>query len=233
MLEKIYNFINSYKGSISYVALSMIIFFTLAGNMKEISAKEKYTPVSIEEINEERINLQAFKDLCEKLKEIEASVSKEPTMEEKIAWIIENHKITFEELDKTAAGCVAECIGAGYDEGYAVASAIFNRLSHSWCVSTYGDTIYDQFTAKNQFSVYASGSYKLYLGRTDLEEYQGAIDMFYSMEPSHNYLSFKGHSYDLEGDYEYITENGNKYHKPLQEEDKIENELTLSRKKAN
>ncbi len=230
-LEKVLDFINSYKGSASYLVLSMVMFFTLTGNMKEPSAKEKYTPVSIEEINKERINLQAFKDLYDKLKEIEESIPKEPTMEEKIEWIIENHNVTPEELDITAAGCVAECIGSGYDEGYAVASAIVNRLSHSWCVSAFGDTIYDQFIADDQFSVYASGLYKQYLGRTDLEEYQGAIDMFYSMEPSHNYLSFKSHNYDLNEDYEYMTEKGNKYHKPLQEEDRIENELVLSRAK--
>lgn len=152
-------------------------------------------------------------DLCEvnlinrltTLPEVEARSIKsiegtELTYAGKMRYIMERDGYTYNELDSVLAGCVAESYGDGncYDECYDIASVFNNRIHDAGYVADVnrifggnaGRSIYYQFIAPNQFSVYSHGSYRKYLGRIDLLGYQGAIDMLYSGVPSHNFLNF-------------------------------------------
>lgn len=229
-------YIRKYGKRYSCGALSLIMLITMASSSKRKNEQVRmdYTaeyknyyqnnPFMNSKMNM-NINILEFERPEEIIEEVE------PTFEEKVEWILENHGLTYEELDMVCAGAVAESGHAGYLEGYSVACVYVNRLSNLWCVREYGPTVYDQFVAPGQFTVYAMGYYKAYLGRTDLPEYQGAIDMLYYMEPNHNYISFKSHNYDLTCAYEYMTERGNKYHQPLPEIERMDNELVLARAK--
>lgn len=125
---------------------------------------------------------------------------------------------SYDELDISVAGCVAEAAGAGtcYDDAYGVASVLLNRTTDVPYVSTYGSSIYEQFTAhtdeeRYQFSVYKNRTYLAYMGRTDLVGYQAAIDAFYSRESMHDWLEFRANWVEMDVEYEQFVENGNKY----------------------
>lgn len=162
----------------------------------------------------------------------------ELTYEEKMFAIMEREGYTYDELDAVCAGCVAESCGDPncYNEAYNTAST-FNNRTHSLAFvndvsrifgENTGYSIYYQFIAPNQFSVWSNGNYKKYLGRIDLVGYQAAIDMFYSGIPSHNYLNFNYipdkhlQSYQLDEGH-----NGNYFCRELKEEDRLDDETVL------
>jgi len=153
----------------------------------------------------------------------------EPTNEDKMLWIQENYEINLEQLKDIIGGMVAESYGGGYAEAYRTTSVLHNRLHSIKWRNSCGSNIYEQFTAAGQFSVYASGAYKLYRERTDLEEYQAVIDMLYSCEPSIDALSFRSAGSNLIVSYVQYQDNGNKFFNKLSDDDRIEEELTLSR----
>lgn len=165
--------------------------------------------------------------------------------EQKMLYIMERDGYTYEELDAVCAACVAESYGDGncYDEGYDIAS-IFNNRTHSnafvYEVSEFfgenaGYSYYNQLRAPGQFGVWSSGSYKKYLGRIDLLAYQGAIDMFYSGVPSHNYLNFN-YKPPKSGSYEQLNPPYGNYYSRVQNPNDViaaekVNELVLTLKK--
>jgi len=171
--------------------------------------------------------------------EVVETTPAELTYEEKMAYICERDGYTYEELDAVCAGCVAESYGDGncYDECYDLASIFYNRThsnAYAYDVNKiFGDnagySIYYQFIAPNQFSVYAHGSYKKYLGRIDLLGYQAAIDMFYSGIPSHNYLNFNNVP-PKNGSYIQLNPPyGNYFYRAQSETDRIDDAVVRQR----
>lgn len=223
--------------SISNISLSVLILLTCAGSSRrKIDSRNfdiNYSLILIDSLNHivrERID---FSDMY-----LNREVAYELTYEEKIEDIKLRYNLSDSELDTVLAGCVAEACGDGtnYDDAYAVASTIYNRISSiNW--TNYishllgegaGNSIYYQFIAPSQFDVYINETYKNHLGRTDLVGYQAAIDMFYSEEPMHSYLAFRGAYTELGYDYETFAERGNKYFSVLEEEDRISKPLSLT-----
>ncbi len=156
---------------------------------------------------------------------------------EKMQVIMEREGYTYDQLDAVCAGCVSESCGDPncYDEAYRVASTIDNRTHSDPYVrdinkvfgENAGYSIYYQFIAPSQFSVYESGSYKKYLGRIDLVGYQAAIDMFYSGVPIHNYLNFNYIPDKNLLSYQLEEPTGNYYCRELAEENRIPEEDVL------
>lgn len=164
----------------------------------------------------------------------------ELTYQEKMLAIMEREGYTYEELDTICAGCVAESCEEGncYEEGYNVASSLYNRAHcrpyvdyiSSILGENAGYSIYYQFIAPNQFTVWSNESYKDYLSCIDLVGYQAAIDMFYSGIPSHNYLDFNNIPNEDMPSYQ-LNEGGNYYCHELLEEDKIKEEVEYKKVK--
>lgn len=152
---------------------------------------------------------------------------------EKMLIIMDREKLTYEELDRSIAGMIAESCedGNNYDECYRTMSTLFNRkLSKKMVdyVSSFGvdgTSLINQFEAKNQFAVYAHRSYEKYLGRIDLKGYQACIDMLYSGIPSHDYIQFNDVPPKRSISYEQYISNGNYYYNELKENEKISNEM--------
>jgi len=150
--------------------------------------------------------------------------------EDKIAKIMEDRGLTYEQVDTTIACAVAEGAGGGdkYIDVYAVASTISNRTrSKKWndyISYLYGenarDNIYYQTIASGQFSVYALGSYRAFLGNSSLVGYQAAVDMFYSGISMHNKLSFLAAWCQVYDSCQYVA-FGNHYYDDLLQEDMI------------
>jgi len=140
--------------------------------------------------------------------------------EEKMQVIMEREHLTYEQLDEICSGICQEAYG--YEDAYASASTLYNRVSSRDLISWYGVSLYDQFTGYNQFEVYGNGNYLLTLGRIDLPQYQAAIDMFYSGVTSHDNLSFCANWEDITGDYIMFDDLGNKYFGSLQENDRVD-----------
>ena len=94
-------------------------------------------------------------------------------------------------------------------------------ISARW-VASLGDNIYDQMTAPNQFVVYQNGSYRKYLGRSDLPGYQAAIDFLSNTSEleTHSYLSFRSNSSNIDG--VELVDGGNLYFNLLTVEDSLE-----------
>lgn len=97
------------------------------------------------------------------------------------------------------AGVAAEGAENYYDLYY-VSNDFFNRITDSKYVEAYGTNPYDQFVASKQFSVYANGSYKLYISsnRPDyIKQYALAelafCNMFYAAYEGieHNWMEFR------------------------------------------
>lgn len=136
------------------------------------------------------------------------------TEEEKMLITMVRDGLTYDELNETVAICVKEAYGGGecYVDCYGVGSVIVNRTHDTNYVEEYGDNIHDQVTAPGQFEVYLNGKfeYYIYYDRLDLVGYQAVVDAFYSEEPSHNYLEFRGNWVEL-AKYEILVEGGNKY----------------------
>ena len=148
--------------------------------------------------------LEVFLDIC---------FREERSTEEKMLITMIRDNVTYDELDATCAGCVSESHGSGecYDDAYAVASTILNRIHDVYYVGNYGTNPYNQFIAPGQFSVYNSKDYLNYLGCRDLPGYQAAVDAFYSGESLHNWLEFRAGWVELTCKYEQFVEDGNKF----------------------
>lgn len=163
---------------------------------------------------------------------------------EKMEVIMERDHISYDDLDESIAGMIAESCedGNNYDECYRTMSTLHNRtqsismINYVNSLGKDGTSLVGQFEAKSQFAVYAHKSYVKYLGRIDLKGYQAAIDMLYSGIPCHNYLQFNneppkdGIPYDefiadpsKKGTpYEHFYNNGNYYYTELEENDRIQ-----------
>ena len=189
---------------------------------------------------------------------IEYVRSDESIYKEKFDQVCEMYGLTPEELDTVCAVCVQESYGTGnakydldgksYDKGasyrdsYMVANSIYNRLhSRKWVPNdnylSHKEGVYSLYKlviSPSQYQPYGERTYKKHLGRLDLMGYQAAIDMFYTQEVVHNFMSFRGsgytdeYMYNLIGYYptEYVK-GGNKFFSPLKDIDYVENNITL------
>ncbi|MCI9281263.1 MAG: hypothetical protein HFI49_03285 [Bacilli bacterium] len=221
---------------VSYECISVYDGFKV-GQSKIEESVLAYASKTIKKNNVE-IASSSLQEEQEKVEVVEEKAEvKELTYEEKMQAIMEREGYTYEELDAVCAGCVAESCGDPncYDEAYRVASTIDNRTHSEPYVrdvsNAFGEnagySIYYQFIAPYQFSVYSNGSYEDYLGRIDLRGYQAAIDMFYSGVPSHNYLNFNFVPDKHRASYQLEEPTGNYYCRELAEENRIPEEDVL------
>lgn len=146
---------------------------------------------------------------------------KELTNEEKIAYILEEYELTMEQFNVIAAIILAEAQANNYDGAYDIVNALYNRTwSKRWVGYIEGlmncDTgrnLYTQATALSQFEVYTNGGYLQFLNNSsDLVGYQAVIDMLYSQESHHNFMSFYADPNEP---------NGTHFHDELTDEDRI------------
>lgn len=146
-------------------------------------------------------------------------------MEEKIAIILPLFNLTVEQLDICCAIACAEASGDGtnYEEAHHVINTAYNRLLSAEWVNSFGNSLYAQMIAPNQFMVYESGAYTKYLGRIDLPGYQAVIDFLSNtsgLEP-HDYLSFQACDSKKEDSVQLVV-GGNRYFNLLPEADRLE-----------
>ena len=146
---------------------------------------------------------------------------KELTNEEKIAYILEEYNLTMDQFNVIAAIILAEAQANNYDGAYDIVNALYNRTwSKRWVGYIEGlmncDTgrnLYTQATALSQFEVYTNGGYLQFLNNSsDLVGYQAVIDMLYSQESHHNFMSFYADPNEP---------NGTHFHDVLTDEDRI------------
>lgn len=158
------------------------------------------------------------------LKEIEP-VYVELTYEEKIERILSLYNLTEYELDVCCAITCAEACGEGtnYEEAVNVINTAYNRIISKTWVAYFGNNIYEQLTAPNQFIVYQNGRYKEYLGKTELPGYQAVIDFLSNTcsLKAHNYLAFRSNQTKIDGSIMLVS-GGNNYFSPLTDDDKLE-----------
>ena len=242
ILLKILNFKTT-----SSITLSLFILLNCTGSSKSniinSDSNISYQIIEDEKINKREVNKIVFKHnncvLFENNLESDAFVVEEPVEIDKFSAVMDEYNLTYEQLDLVIAGCVAEaCVeGNNYDDAYAVANTLYNRInSITWVDyissimgSERGYSLYYQFIAPGQFEVYETGAYKKYLDQKDLIGYQAVIDMFYSKVVMNNYLSFRSNNTNLSISYETFASNGNKYFNTLTVADNIENKLILSK----
>ncbi len=142
----------------------------------------------------------------------------ELTNEDKLKEILNRYNLTKKEFEVVSAITLAEAEYNSYTDAYAVINTIYNRTKNtSWVKSVNnkfgegkGESLYYQAISPRQFTVYEHGSYKKYLGVTDLEGYQAIIDFLYTEEKMHDYLSFRSNSIKVSGSVSY-TAKGNNY----------------------
>lgn len=123
----------------------------------------------------------------------------ERILDTKIQYILDHYAfMSMEQLIDVLGGVAAEGANNYYDL-YWVSNVLFNRITDSKYVKK-GINPYDQFIAKAQFSVYANGSYKLYIDATHpdyTKKYNLAklafCNMFYAAYDGieHGYLEFR------------------------------------------
>lgn len=168
-------------------------------------------------------------------KEIPEVQEEEMSYQDKIDYILTTFDLTLEQLDVCCAIACAEacCDGYDYEEAHNVINTAYNRVISARWVASLGDNIYDQMTAPNQFVVYQNGSYRKYLGRSDLPGYQAAIDFLSNTSEleTHSYLSFRSNSSNIDG--VELVDGGNLYFNLLTEEERLEDirtkgEISLS-----
>ena len=144
---------------------------------------------------------------------------------EKMQIIFDKFNLSPYQLEVCAAIACAEANGEGtnYEEAVNVICTAYNRTISSAWVYSFGDNLYDQMTAPNQFVVYQSGTYLDYMGRYDLPGYQAVIDFLSnSCElEGHNYLSFRSNNSGIQG--EELVSGGNLYFNELEDEDRLGN----------
>ena len=132
--------------------------------------------------------------------------------------ILKKYNLTDYEFNVVCAITLAEAEYNSYDDAYAVINTIYNRTkSNRWVKSVdnkfgagKGTSLYYQAISPKQFTVYASGSYKKYMGVTDLVGYNAIIDFLYTEDILHNYLSFRSNYVKVAGS-ETFSAKGNNY----------------------
>ena len=80
--------------------------------------------------------------------------------------------------------------------------------------------LYYQAISPNQFTVYASGTYKKHMNAVDSAGYDAIVDFLYTENIMHNYLSFRSHSIKVNGS-ESFSKKGNNYFNTIIEENRI------------
>ena len=146
----------------------------------------------------------------------------------KINYILKNYNLTKEQFNILCAIVLSEAEGNSYEDAYAVINTIYNRThAKNWVrsVNNYfgsgnGTSLYYQAISPNQFTVYASGSYKRHLNETNSVGYKAILDFLYSEQIMHNYLSFRSHSIKVSSS-ESFSKNGNNYFNQLKDESRI------------
>ncbi len=156
---------------------------------------------------------------------------KEVSMEEKVNYILEHYDLTLEQFEVIVAVVLAESKGAGtcYEDAYAVISTIYNRtLSKKWndtveqCMGDgTGSNLYYQVITPGQFSTYADEKYLEFLGVTNGNGYQAIIDLLYTEQPVHSFLSFRASDQKADNRTQFIS-GGNWYFSELETEDRID-----------
>jgi hypothetical protein len=97
-----------------------------------------------------------------------------------------------------------------YDDALAVISVILNRCENSAWVNSYGTSPVKQATAKNQFVVYQSGSYKTYTNGNAPDTVKQAVNDALAGVRNCNYLSFRSNGSKNYSNNQ-ITSTGNRY----------------------
>lgn len=128
-----------------------------------------------------------------------------------------------------ASVVASESKANSYNDAYAVINTIYNRtLSKRWVNSVNntfgkgkGENLYYQAIAPNQFTVYSSGSYKKYMNNIPKTVEEAIIDLLYTEETLHSYLSFRSNSYKGANTVQY-DEGGNKYFNEIAVNDLIQ-----------
>lgn len=148
--------------------------------------------------------------------------------------IMEKYDLTLEELHEIAATVAAEAGENQYDEAYNVINSLYNRTKSKKWVNEMkrvlgrsdGDNLYVQLICPGQYSVYESGSYKEFLGKTDIPAYQAVIDFLLREEYVHDYMSFGSKERDMSKyNAKSLTNNGNQYFDLLTDDDRIEEDI--------
>ena len=183
--------------------LYLIIFFILGTVLGTI-----YTVIGLKLPNNEKI---VVKRKCKKCHH-------ELSIKEKKKVILEQYKLTEDMYQIIASVVASESKANSYDDAYAVINTIYNRtLSKRWVNhinniygSGKGKNLYYQTIAPNQFTVYSSGSYKKYINNIPKTVEEAVINLLYTEESLHNYLSFRSSSYKGANTVQY-EKGGNKY----------------------
>jgi len=156
---------------------------------------------------------------------VEESIEK--TDEQKIADILVEYGLTYEEFRVTAAIACAEAKWS-YKDAYWVINAMDNRCQSKKWSTEFGTSIYKQAIAKNtqgqfQFAAYADGRYREFLDAIDTPMYQAVIDFLTTREVVHQYLQFRSWEWDFNGRFNEPSEpGGNRYFQSLKPEDRLE-----------
>lgn len=115
-------------------------------------------------------------------------------IEEKIAYILEKYRLTYEEFLFVAAVFMAEGKWESYLDVYAVTDTGKNRCKDgAYCID-FGSNIYSQVMGRGQFSVIRDGRVYQFIGKTDMLAFQAVVDSLYSSISLHNCLEFRGTS---------------------------------------
>ncbi len=141
--------------------------------------------------------------------------------------ILEKYNLTNNEFNVIVGVVLAEADDT-YEDAYAVINTIYNRThSKNWIGfaskrfgKDKGKSLYYQVILPNQFTVYASGSYKRKMHNTDSLGYQAIIDFLYTEKVMHNYLSFRA-DYIKVANSESYSPKGNNYFGEIKEENRI------------
>lgn len=146
---------------------------------------------------------------------------------EKINYILNKYNLSKSEFS-VLCGIVLSEADDTYEDAYAVINTIYNRThSKNWVISVdnkfgkgKGMNLYYQAISPNQFTVYASGTYKRHMNKVDSTGYDAIIDFLYTENVMHNYLSFRSHSIKV-NDSESFSKKGNNYFNTIKEENRI------------
>lgn len=150
------------------------------------------------------------------------------TKDEKVKNILEKYNMTEQQFKVLCGIVLSEAEYNSYEDAYAVINTIYNRThSKNWVRSIdnnfgkgKGTNLYYQAISPNQFTVYASGSYKKHMNDTNNLGYDAIIDFLYTENTMHNYLSFRSHSIKINNS-ESFSKNGNNYFGEIKEENRI------------
>ena len=150
------------------------------------------------------------------------------TKDEKVSQILEKYHLTEQQFKVLCGIVLSEAEHNSYEDAYAVINTIYNRIhSKNWVKSAEADfgkgkgtSLYYQAIKPNQFTVYASGSYKKYMTDTESVGYNAIIDFLFTEKTMHNYLSFRSHSIKVNNS-EFYSKNGNNYFNEIKEENRI------------